>query len=61
MTAADCVVVGRARFVDGVTRDVHEDADGRQWVVGHDGKCVYGLWLRPADEPAGVAGEGQRG
>ena len=29
-------VVGRVPFVDGATRDVYEDADGRQWVSGHD-------------------------
>jgi hypothetical protein len=48
---------GRVPFVDGVTRDVYEDADGRQWVVGYDGKRVYGVWLPPADEPV----RGQRG
>ena len=32
--------------MDGVTRDVYEDADGRQWVFGYDG-----VWLPSADEP----------
>jgi hypothetical protein len=49
--AAEPRIVGRVRFVDGVTRDVHEDADCRRWVVGYDGEHVYGLWLVPADEP----------
>ncbi len=54
-------VVGRVPFAHGVTRDVHEDADGRQWVVGYGGERVYGVWLPPADEPVIVPGEGRRG
>jgi hypothetical protein len=50
-------VVGHVPFTDGVTRDVYEDADGRQWVVGHDGERVYGVWVMPADEPVAVSGE----
>jgi hypothetical protein len=47
--------------VDGVTRAVYEDADGRQWVVGRDGEKVYGVWVRPADEPLIVGPtEGER-
>jgi hypothetical protein len=56
--AADCPVVGHVPFADGVTRDVYEDADGRQWVVGYDGERVYGVWLMPADEPTVIAGGG---
>jgi len=52
-------VVARVPFVDGVTRDVREDADGRQWVVGYDGERVYGVWLPPADGPVVVTGETQ--
>ena len=47
----DSGVVGRVPFVDGVTRDVYEDADGCKWVAGYDGERVYGLWLVPPDEP----------
>ena len=54
-------VIRRVPFVDGVTRDVHEDADGRQWVACHDGERVYGVWLLPADEPVVVAGERKPG
>jgi hypothetical protein len=61
MSAADCPVVGRVPFVDGVTGDVHEDADGRQWVAGYEGERVYGVWLPPADEPVVVAGEATPG
>ena len=50
-------VVGRTPFVDGVTRDVYEDADGRQWVAGYDGERVYGAWRPPADEPVLVDGD----
>jgi hypothetical protein len=32
--ASEPRVVGRVPFVDGVTRDVYEGADGRQWVKG---------------------------
>ena len=44
-------IIGSVPFVDGVTRDVHEDDDGRQWVEGYEGEQVYGVWLMPADEP----------
>jgi hypothetical protein len=51
--------VVRVPFVDGLTRDVFKDADGRQWVTGYDVERVYGVWLVPADEPVVV--EGPRG
>jgi hypothetical protein len=37
--------VGRVRCADGVERDVYQDADGRQYVVGEQGEKVFGLWL----------------
>jgi hypothetical protein len=46
---AGCII-GRVLFVDGVTRDVYEDAEGRQWVAGYAGERVYGVWLKPADD-----------
>jgi len=52
----DSRVVGRVPFADGVTRDVYEDTDGRQWVTGYDGERGYGVWLPPADEPVVVTG-----
>jgi hypothetical protein len=48
--------IGRIPFVDGVVRDVQEENDGRQWVTGHEGEKVYGVWLLPADEPFIVDG-----
>ena len=54
----DSRIVGRVPSADGVSRDVCEDADGRQWVVGNDGERVYGAWLLPADEPLVVAHKG---
>jgi hypothetical protein len=48
--------IGRLPFADGVTRDVYEDADGRQRVVGYEGERVYGVWVAPADEPVVVDG-----
>jgi hypothetical protein len=42
--------------VDGVARDVHEDADGRQWVNGYEGEKVYGVSLLSGDEPLVVDG-----
>src|SRR5262249_25020523 len=54
-------VVGRVPFEDGVTRDVYEGADGRQWAVGYEGERAYGVWLPPADEPVVVTGRGERG
>ena len=47
----DSRVIGRVPFVDGVARDVREDADGRQWFTGYDGERAHGVWLLPSDEP----------
>jgi hypothetical protein len=44
-------------FAAGEAREVHEDADGRQWVAGYDGERVYGAWRPPADEPVLVDGD----
>jgi hypothetical protein len=44
-------VIGRVPFVDGAVREVYEDADGRQWVIGYEWERVYGVWMIPADEP----------
>jgi len=37
--------IGSRLFVDGVTRDVFIDADGRQFALDHEGKPVYGIWI----------------
>jgi hypothetical protein len=39
------------RGADGTERDVYQDADGRQYVVGDQGEMVFGLWL-PGAPPA---------
>jgi hypothetical protein len=57
----DSRVIGRVPFVDGVTRDVYEDGEGRHWVAGYDGERVYGVWLVPADEPVMVKCAGEPG
>jgi hypothetical protein len=44
-------VIGERRFLDGSTRPVFEDAEGRQYVVEDEGNTAYGVWLPPADEP----------
>jgi hypothetical protein len=49
-------VVGRAPFLDGATREVYEDKDGRQREVGYGGERVSGVWLAPADEPLMIEG-----
>jgi hypothetical protein len=46
-------MIGRVPLVDGATREVDEEAGARRWVAGYDGERVYGVWLLPADEPAG--------
>jgi hypothetical protein len=46
-------------FVDGIERDVFEDADGRQYVLGRDGEKLYGTWLHPADAPIVVPRHGR--
>jgi hypothetical protein len=57
--ATDPRAAGRVPFTDGTERDVYEDADGRQWVVGDHGEPVYGVWVVPADEPLLVEGGGE--
>ena len=47
-------VVGRVPFVDGVTRDVYEDDDGRQWVAG----VRRGARVRGVAAAGGRAGSG---
>jgi hypothetical protein len=37
-------------FLDGITREVFLDADGRQYVHDNDGQPVYGTWIY-IDEP----------
>ena len=39
--------LGRLPFVDGVTRDVYEDAGGRQFVLDDAGDPQYGVWILP--------------
>ena len=56
---SDSRVVGRVPFADGVTREVYEDTDGRQWVIGYDRERVYGVWLPLADEPVVVPRAGR--
>jgi hypothetical protein len=48
---ADARFVGRVCCFDGVTRDVYEDPDGRQWVTGDIGR-LYGSWLPRGDNQA---------
>jgi hypothetical protein len=43
-------------FVDGVTRPVYLDADGRQFVLDVDGTPIYGVWVL-IDEPEFVIRE----
>jgi len=38
-------------IVPKASRDIFEDADGRQYVHGDEGEKVYGTWLPPVDEP----------
>ncbi len=40
-------VLGCLPFVNGVTRDVFEDAGGRQFVLDGDGDPQYGVWILP--------------
>jgi hypothetical protein len=42
--------IGFATFIDGVTRPVFLDADGRQSVLDDDGQPIYGVWIL-IDEP----------
>lgn len=42
-------VIRRVSCLDGITRNVYEDPDGRQWVYGTVGR-LYGSWLPTKDE-----------
>ena len=43
------------RFTNGVTRPVHLDAAGKQYVVGPDGERVPGVWVLPPEVPSDPA------
>jgi hypothetical protein len=52
--------VGRVRCPDGVERDVYQDADGRQYVIGEAGERTFGLWLPgAAPPPEGITSEAE--
>jgi hypothetical protein len=55
-SATEPRVAGRRLFTDGVEREVYQDAEGRQYVLGPDADAVHGQWLPPADEPVVVEG-----
>jgi hypothetical protein len=41
-------------FVDGAVRPVYEQPDGREYVFGYEGERMYGVWVKPPDEPVNV-------
>jgi hypothetical protein len=41
--------LGYRDFLDGTTRPVYADADGRQFVQDDDGQPVYGVWILTPD------------
>ena len=47
-------------FIDGVTRPVFLDVDGRQFVLDDEGRPVYGVWVY-VDEPEIVTRETSAG
>jgi hypothetical protein len=47
-------VAGRRPFTDGIERNVYEDNEGQQYILGLDGERVDGQWLPLAEEPAVV-------
>ncbi len=54
----DTKPIGSIPFVDGGTRPVYLDADGRQIVLDDDGQPVYGVWVY-VDEPDYVFVDGR--
>ena len=44
------VPIASIPFLDGTTRPVYLDADGREYVLNDDGQPVYGEWIY-LDEP----------
>ena len=43
--------VADVEFTDGVWRPVHQDAQGRQYVLDATGEPVFGVWFIAEDEP----------
>ena len=37
--------IGAHEFLDGSTRLVYVDVDGRQFVIDDEGQRLYGVWL----------------
>jgi hypothetical protein len=53
MNTSEARIIGRRLFTDGIERDVFEDAEGRQYVLSHDGEKVWSV-----DATGGCAGRG---
>lgn len=54
-------IIARVCFNDGSKRDVYQEEDGRQFVIGYEGERVYGVWYYEPqpDEPVIVWQEGE--
>lgn len=40
-------IVGSRPFIDGSTRPVYLDANGRQYILDHGDTPIHGTWLQP--------------
>ena len=50
MPCMDAKPIATVPFIDGTTRDVYFDLDGRQFLQDDDGTPIYGEWIL-IDEP----------
>jgi hypothetical protein len=50
--------IGERLFVDGVTRDVFLDVDGRRFVLDQEGNPIHGVWIFvPEPDPIVISKE----
>jgi hypothetical protein len=40
-------IIGVRLFTDGITRKIYRYPTGRQYVLGDDGRPIYGVWVHP--------------
>jgi hypothetical protein len=40
-------VIGKRFFITGATREIYQQPDGQQYIMGPGGKRLYGQWISP--------------
>jgi hypothetical protein len=42
--------IGHVLLVDGATRPIYQQPDGRQYILNEEGERVHGVWMIPEEE-----------